>query len=766
MSSSSLRRLLRRSSHAGGVVAERLREFEGFQLLAAVIAVLSGVAVFLLATIVFPYHSSNHDEAVYLMQAAMLLEGQLELYAGEVAGAFRPWFFVEDGGRLYPKYTPVPAAMYAVSMALFGEPQVTLAAVAAGNVALVYLLGTTVFDRRVGVVAAALFAASPLALTTTSVFLPYAPTTLLNLTFAVAYLRGLQEKSLTVACVAGIAIGLAFFARPYTAVLFAAPFVVHATYRVGKSLRERGLRPVPDPVRHHGTTAVFGLLFVVVTLAYNYRMTGSPLLFPYEAFAPLDGPGFGRRRILGHSIEYTPEVALRSNGYVLWYFATRWFIAGPVGTILAAGGLGLAVRRWLRGERIGRATADGTDQFALERTSGALLGMLFVTVPVGNFFFWGSHNILGTPDDPTDGIIAQFGPFYHFDLLVPLSLFAAVAVVTGWQYVPTIRSHLEERLSVRTTAIAVVSVLVAIVLAVGLANAIVISAPLDRSASYTDKYEQAYEPIDDEQFDGALVFLPTPYGDWQNHPFQYLRNDPGFDGRVVYALDRGPGDDFAVIDAYPDRTYYRYTYRGEWSPNPDRHVVPKLEPIAVRHGATLHTETEVGVPDRVEHARVVLENSEGTRNEYRVDNPDGSLQVPWLLDSTSAQLIETESDDAIGLDETDTVVLTVTLVQSDGSTLTYRQEATVRTDTDGVEVIWPPERYVCPLVTDCGNEGTYLTDDPAGYIDGVSFETRIVETTTSTNARRSPAMKPNRNASSKQTPNQTPYRTNYDNERN
>ena len=45
----------------------------------------AGVAVFLIAVFVFPYHSVNHDEGVYLMQASMLLEGQLTLSAGEFA---------------------------------------------------------------------------------------------------------------------------------------------------------------------------------------------------------------------------------------------------------------------------------------------------------------------------------------------------------------------------------------------------------------------------------------------------------------------------------------------------------------------------------------------------------------------------------------------------------------------------------------------------------------------------------------------------------
>jgi hypothetical protein len=285
-------------------------------LAAAAVALAAAVAVFAVSSTVFAYHSSNHDEGVYLLQAALLLDGQLELRAGELAGAFRPWFFIEDGGRLYPKYTPVPAALFATSMALFGEPRVTLAAVAAANAGLTYLLGATVFDRRIGVVAAVLFAASPLALVTTAAFLPYAPTTALNLLFAVAYLRGVRDGSPVAAGVAGFAIGAAFFARPYTAVLFAAPFIIHAIYSIARSVSADGIG-LTEPVRRQGLTALFGLVFVGVTLAYNARMTGSALVFPYEAFAPADGPGFGPREILDHSVTYTPELALTANGYVL-----------------------------------------------------------------------------------------------------------------------------------------------------------------------------------------------------------------------------------------------------------------------------------------------------------------------------------------------------------------------------------------------------------------------------------------------------------------
>ncbi|KYH26188.1 hypothetical protein HAPAU_12830 [Halalkalicoccus paucihalophilus] len=673
-------------------------------LLAGCIAALAAVAVFAVASVVFPYHSVNHDEGVYLQQAAMLLEGQLQLHAGDLAGAFRPWFFVEDGGRLYPKYAPVPAAMYAVSMALFGEPRVTLAAIAGGNALLVYVLGTMAFDRRVGVVAAATFAAAPMTLVTSSVFLPYAPTTLLNLLFAVWYLRGARRRDRRYAAAAGLAIGLAFFARPYTAVLFAAPFIAHALWTVGSALHEKGLRPLPGPLVRNALTAVGGLSFVGLTLAYNAVLTGSPLVFPFAAFAPMDGPGFGRRRILEHAIEYTPALALEANAHVLQYLATRWFTAGTLGTACAACGLVLAARRWREPE---------------DRVAGPILSGLFLTVPLGNVFFWGNFNILATMGDPNDGLIASLGPFYHFDLLVPLSIFAAAGVVAGWRWIAV---RVRERASRPVARPVLAAVLIASLALAGAATAPLVAEPIERNAEYTAKYETAYEPIEAAEFDEALVFMPTPYGEWQNHPFQSLRNDPGFDGSVVYALDRDPAEDFAVLDAYPDRTAYRYAYRGEWTPDPDEHVTPKLETLSVRSGDRLAGETTVGVPANVDRATVRLE-SDGEVAEYGIDGPGERITVNWTLEPGAARL--EGADSTVGVEGTEEVVLTVTLVQPDGSTLTYRQETAVREEDRRVEAIAPPERTVCTLVTRCGSEGTYLPENPNAHREGVSFETRI-----------------------------------------
>lgn len=686
----------------------------------AAIAILAGTVVYVIAHTVFPYHSSNHDEAVYLMQASMLLEGRLELFAGELTEAFRPWFFVEDGDRLYPKYQPVPAAVIATAMAVFGDPRVALAAVAAGNTGLVYLLGRTVRSRAVGLVAAVIFAASPLALLSSAVFLPYAPTTFFNLVFIVAYLRSVRDRSHRYAALAGIAIGIAFFARPFTAVLVAVPFVIHASYRIVSGYRHRST-VMQRRSSLHGLTALAGMGCVAIALAYNYRLTGDPLLFPYEAFAPLDGLGFGRRRILDRSLRYTPDLAVRANLHVLWYFATRWFTAGILGTLAALGGFGLCLIRW-------RDRGSSPERVRFQRTAGRLLGGVVGSVALGNVLFWGNVNILATIGDPSDGFISLMGPIYHFDLLPPFAVFAAVAVVALGQVMVRYARHSLDRYDRTTVLIGVVVVLLVTGGIAGVANASLLSTSIERNAAHTAKYETAYEPIDRMEFEDDLVFLPTPYGQWQHHPFQYLRNEPTFDGPVVYALEGDPARDFEVIDAYPDRSYHRYDYRGDWTSVADRHVTPTLEPLEVVRAETASMVTTVGVPAHVEHAVIRLEGGGGTASRDVVDPSDGPLSIEWFAGPDRAGQGTPEEGAPVELDSDGELVVTITLVQPDGSTLTYRQELTYRTDADHVELLWPPERYVCPLVTDCGPEGRYVPDEMEDLPDGVWMTTEIDRT--------------------------------------
>jgi len=694
---------------------------------------LAALAVFALADGLFPYHSINHDEGVYLQQAAMLLDGKLWLEP-PVPEAVRPWFFVRDGGRLYSKYQPVTALLYAPALAL-GVPRVALALLAGGSTVLVGLLGRAAFDRQTGLLAAPLFASAPLFLVSSAVFLSYAPTTFLNLAFAVAYVRTHRRASRRAAVLAGLAVGLAFFARPYTAVLFALPFVAHAGLTLAAAwYRVRSAGTAVGTARaltaRLGTVAALGVAFVAVSLAYNRILTGDPLVFPYQAFAPADGIGFGHREILDHEREYTPALALRANRRVLWQFFARWGPLGPLGSALAAVGVvtGLVV------PALGRARdgvpVRGDDWLPDPGTSlsdrllRVLLAGVAVSVVVGNVFFWGNLNVLADVEDPTDGLIAFLGPFYHFDLLVPAAVFGAAGAVAVGRRARATLGRLD-RPELRR-GVVVAAVLATLVVAGGVESA-ALADPLDRNADHREDLAQAYEPFAESPPTDALVFVPTPYGGWLNHPFQWLRNDPAFDGERVYVLDRGPAGDAASLAAFPDRTPYRFTYRGSWPPD-EEGVRPVLERLAVREGDRLVVETRMGVPLGSETASVRLAAG-GETAHYGVERVEGGTQtLRWELTQNGSRplspgLVRYSDRRAVPVDGPTLVVVSVTFVQPGGATVTYRQAVTVLGTVDGVRVLWPPEERVCRLTPDCGHEGTYV---PGGdYPSGVSLSSSL-----------------------------------------
>jgi len=672
----------------------------------AALALAGALLVWFVSTTLFPYHSLNHDEAVYLQQAAMLLEGQLSLDP-PVEGVFRPWFFVDGPEGLYPKYAPVPAAMFAVGE-LLGGYRLTLVAVAAGNLALAAGVVREAFDARTGLLAGALVLASPLFVITSSVFLPYAPTHVLNLAFAYCYLRADRTGRRRWAAAAGAAVGLAFFARPFTAVLFALPFVGHALWTLRGEVDVARLRePLAlvrdsDAVGRQATTAALGLAGVALALGYNAVVTGHALTFPYAAFAPLDGLGFGRRRILNHEVAYTPELALAANGRVLWIFFAKWLAGGLVTAALAGLGVAVAARRGLTARQ-------------------APLAGLFVSVPVGNVYFWGNFNVLGDLDTAGDGLVSALGPYYHFDLLLPTAAFAAVAVFALVDYVRSTAAARPQfdRRGARVAALATVLVLAGVV---GAVTADVARDPVERNAEVTDSYERAYEPFAGGPPANSLVLLPDPYGNWLNHPFQALRNDPGFDGRAVYAIDDRP---FATADAFPERTLYRYAYRGGWAPYDGSPSAARLQRVEDVRGDRLTLTATVGVPSGAESVTVRVGTGDGS--VYRVAS-GGNSAVEFRMVVTDERVavegLGGPADETLAVDGVETVRASAFVDYGPGGSFTYRFDLPVDA-TDGRVRALTPGVELCRGVRSCGGEAAYV---PATAPEGVSVETDLTAT--------------------------------------
>ncbi|WP_255149830.1 ArnT family glycosyltransferase [Halorarius halobius] len=688
-------------------------------VLLAAVSLVAGALVVYLAVDLFPYHSSNHDEGVYLQHARLLLGGKL-WFSTSLPDVFHWWFFVEDGSRLYSKYQPVVPALFAVGLAV-GTPRLVLGVVGTGIVGLVGLLTRTAYDGPTGVVAAVLVVASPLFLLTTSVFLPYAPATLLNLVFAYAYVRLMRGGGRWWSVLAGTAVGLAFFARPYTAVLFALPFIGHALVLLARARNDR--RALRRRLAHLLPVAGLGVAFVGLALAYNAVVTGAPLRFPYAAFAPEDGVGFGHREILGYERDYDLALALEANGTVLWEFVTRFVAAPPLGAVLPAVGVGLLAAR-VR-DAVGaddHTLPDESPPWLTDMGLRILLGGVLVSVVAGNLAFWGNLNVLADVGDPTDGLIAQFGPFYHYDLLLPLSAFGAAG---GAWLVGRLHAVARRRVDRRRALAIVLGVLLVAAPLVAVAEANALGPPIAENRAYTERYASAYEPFEERSFDDAVVFVPNPYGPWLGHPFQSLRNDAGLDGDVVYAQDRAPDDEFRVVDHYPDRNLYRFTYRGDWGQVPPEPVEAHIQPLAVRNG-TAHTVTfETGVVGQPSTVR--LEDGDDAVVYDVTRDATGTMPVEYVVHPGYARVtgdgLEQRGIGTVDFDGGAELQLSVTYVQAGGATVTYRQELGVEERGDSVRLLWPAEAEVCRLTPDCGHDGMYV---PGGdYISGVSVNQSV-----------------------------------------
>ncbi|QZP39678.1 ArnT family glycosyltransferase [Halobaculum magnesiiphilum] len=624
------------------VAAVRSRLDAG-RVAAIVLAAIGAAVAVVVATGVFPFRSLNHDEGVYLQQADMLLSGQVFLRP-PVEDAFRPWFFVDSERGLYSKYAPVPSTVFALGK-LLGGYTVALAGIAAGLVAGTVALGRELFDARVGALAGVLLLATPLFVVHSGVFLPYALTAALNVAFAVWYLRGERRESRRDATLAGVAVGLAFFARPYTAVLFATPFVLHAVvtltasgaWRVPPAAAELVDEPTDEQARglfaRRLITAALGTAGVLATLGYNAVVTGDPFLFPYLAFAPEDGVGFGERAILGHVVDYTPELGIEANRLVLDTLFTDWVVAGSLGAAAAATGVALAlVGRGLPGD-------DEAGDGALgERVRRGLLAATFASVAAGNVAFWGNFNVLGALEVRTDGLIYYLGPYYHYDLIVPTAVFAAVACVAladGLRGAATQLAERAGRIDARhARAVATVALLVGGAAAGGVAAGAV-EDTVERNEAVTEELRAGYGPLVADGDPGAAVpedsvlFLPTPYGPWLNHPFQALRNDPGHDGPRVYAL--GDTRELEVAREYPNRDLYRYVYAGSWVPTDDSTVRGGLREVERVAGDRLYLNATLQRPESVEGTTVRVTGDRGSTYLVATDS-GGPLSLSMVVE--------------------------------------------------------------------------------------------------------------------------------------
>jgi len=506
----------------------------GYAVLAVALGAFAGSLV--LHGVLFPQGSGDADEAAYVMQARMLLDGRLTLDARQVEPFFQPWLTGVHGNHVFTKYLPGWPALLALSQALFGTMAVAPAAVAACWVIGAYLLARELFDDGwTALVAAGFLALSPLFLLHTVLPLAYACCAAV-LTFATALLlRGARTGARGALTGGGALVGFGLLIRPFDTVLVALPLAAFVAVRQRRTPR-RLLTQV-------GWTALGAAPLVAVLLAYCWYVTGSPLRLPLSASDPLDTFGFGPRRIMPTepSFPFTRRMALQAlidtvQAGPSWYF-------GGLGLISLAA-VGLVARR-RRAERL-------------------LLLATTVTVLVGYTFWWGSAFVM-------PGLRNGLGPHYHLAGFTPVVILAASGARSLWTLLPTSRPRdgrpprgsQPPRNGLPTPNAPRVARLVrptALVLtAAGFATLTVPTlGPRIDGQRYVKSVNSALDALIPKDLPGPALVVVTPGqpSRYTQIPYQTLRNPPGLDGPIVYAADVGP-ETAALPDRMPDRTIYR-----------------------------------------------------------------------------------------------------------------------------------------------------------------------------------------------------------------
>jgi hypothetical protein len=476
----------------------------GLILLMCALALLSAASVAYLAFERLPH---LEDEVAYLFQAKTMALGRLTVPSPAHPDSFWTPFVLDHQGQRFGKYPPGWPAVLSVGV-LAKLPWLVNPLLAALVLYLVYRLGQALYDRRTGLLAAALGLTSPLFLVLSGSLLSHLASLMWLLLFSLWFVWTTQGRSPCFALGAGLALGMAVLTRPLTAMAYAVPFAAYGLVQVTRRWQPHW--------PHYLLVALSGGIIAALLPVYQWVVTGDPWLNPYTLWWPYDrigfGPGIGAMPG-GHSLYYAwinlKQDLSRSTTDVLGWPGLSWL------PLL----LGLAMRP--------RRLRDWT----LLAPFGCLV--------IAYVFYW-----IGSP-------ARLWGPRYYFEGFTGLWLLSAVGLLKAWDWTKSQRRWARPALSM---ALALV---VAVNLAVNLPHR------MQEAHGFYGITRAQMQPIDEADLHQALVFV---YADrWLEYGAMLAEMSPTLDDDVVYARGSGAEADAAVIAEYPGRAVY-YLVEGRLSP--------------------------------------------------------------------------------------------------------------------------------------------------------------------------------------------------------
>ena len=293
--------------------------FNGFQLIVVGLVFFSFFMSALISRTVFERLPHLEDEVAYLFQARVFARGDIMVDIEQPSNAYWQPFVVsyQQTGNRFSKYTPGWSSILSLGVN-FGQEWVINAFFGALTVALVFRLGSEIFNPDVGMVASALTAFSPMTLLLNASFMSHTSAMFFFTMFMYCYWRiTLKRNTIRWGILAGLMLGMMVVNRPLTAIGLIVPFAIYSIVRLLRALyndvQQNSDKRVYQFIPTLRPLVIFGMIALMFASAipfYNATATDHASLNLYTLVWEYDRVGFGtccgrssvRGDMQGHSI--------------------------------------------------------------------------------------------------------------------------------------------------------------------------------------------------------------------------------------------------------------------------------------------------------------------------------------------------------------------------------------------------------------------------------------------------------------------------------
>lgn len=514
----------------------------------------AGLAV--LTSAMFSYFALAHmphiqDEIAMLFQAKVLAGGRLYASTPALIDSFDYEFIVADGPRWYGKYFLTPSLLMVPGVWL-GVPWLISPILAGIAVLLTYGIGVSLLSEKLARIAVVLMVISPCRVSLFAMMMAHPSCMVAIGLFILGLVRLVKNpRSTGWALAAGLGLALAINARPLTALALGGTAGLIAAF----TFPWRRLRPAIVPALL--LPVVLGL---AVYFAYNYALTGDPLLAPFSKWSPYDHLGFGPEV----GLEYAPEADI-GHSFEKAMFRNTYYNLDAVGTHLTGWGrvtlllLALPVLLHLGGSGGVRSLLPESHKaYFRESASNPFAGFpalalaaSVASLAIAYFFYYTPSVIVGQAR-------------YWSEAMPMMMLLLALALAAVRCRLPLLCRSCGTLPAARTGRAATwLTALLLTLLGLG-----TVHRPLVGECH--DLWGQGpylRDRVAEQGLQNALVFLPADHYrefarkyHWDVYAAGFALNEPELNSPVVFARDLGERN-AELIAAYPGRALYRINLR-------------------------------------------------------------------------------------------------------------------------------------------------------------------------------------------------------------